>query len=181
MQPQQGPFDDTQQDLMQQQFLTQQQRQDTSSIAPPPPLIPLCTPGSATGQTSQSATVASGATRSSTSKHKQSAYGDDRSARSSEKRQKAYGTPTAITITSLTQTLKTFNKSFNCSMSAGPGGSSRKYEAEEAVLKIQNEAVVVVQLQKTHLTNDQLVVFLDLFQTSISHATTYLGIKKEDF
>jgi hypothetical protein len=30
-------------------------------------------------------------------------------------------------------------------MSAGSGGGSRKYEAEEAALKIQNEAVAVVQ------------------------------------
>jgi hypothetical protein len=30
------------------------------------------------------------------------------------------------------------------------------------------------------LTNDQLIVFLDLIQTSMQHASTYLGIEKED-
>ena len=49
-------------------------------------------------------------------------------------------------------------------MNASSHGGSRRYEAEESVLMIWNEAIAVVQWQETHLTNDQLVISLISFK-----------------
>jgi hypothetical protein len=173
-------------DTPQQQFLPQQWghgpssiADDVNSIAPPPPSTPLRPPTSAANH---SATIASGPSAGSvSSKRKQSAYEDGGSARSSEKRRKASAAgSTPVAIAGLTQTLGVFNDSFTRSMSANNSGSSRKYEAAEAARQIQNEAGAVVQRREKHLTFDQLVVFLDLFQSSTPHATTYLSIENED-
>jgi len=65
-------------------------------------------------------------------------------------------------------------------MAANANATSRKYEMEAAAIKTRDTAVMLVQQQETDLTNDQIVVLIDLFQTSMPHLTTYLNIQRED-
>ena len=51
---------------------------------------------------------------------------------------------------------------------------------EAATIKTWNNAVMLVQQQETNLTNDQIIVLIDLFQTSTPHLTTNLNIQRED-
>ena len=98
----------------------------------------------------------------------------------SEKRWKSTGPPGALALVGLKQSLDVFNDSFTHSMSANANATSRKYEAEANTVNTRNTAVALVQRQEAHLTNDQAVVLMDLFQSSTAHSTTYLNIEKED-
>jgi hypothetical protein len=83
-------------------------------------------------------------------------------------------------LVGLKQSLDVFNDFFTHSMSANANATSRKYEAEANTINTQNTAVALVQQQETHLTNDQAIILMDLFQTSTPHLITYFNIKKED-
>ena len=99
---------------------------------------------------------------------------------SSEKRRKSGGAPGAVAVVGLRQSLDVFNDSFTQSMAANTNATSQKYEMEAAAIKTQDNAVMLVQQQETDLTNDQIVVLINLFQTSTPHSTAYLNIQRED-
>jgi len=117
---------------------------------------------------------------SKSSKRKQSALGDGTSGTSSDKRWKSSGPPGALVLVGLRQSLDVFNDSFNHSMSTNARTGSRKYEGEAAGTKIWDDAVALVQKREPYLTNDQLIVLMDLFLNSTPILTTYLGIEKDD-
>ena len=97
-----------------------------------------------------------------------------------EKRQKSGGAPGAVAVVGLRQSLDVFNDSFTQSMAANANTTSRKYEMEAAAIKTWDNAIMLVQQQETDLTNEQIVVLIDLFQTSTPYSTTYLNIQRED-
>jgi hypothetical protein len=164
----------------------QQQRQglsivgDTNSIAPHPPSTPLHPPTSVITSASHSTAPALSATSSRSSlKCKQSAYRDGTSGASSEKRRKSGGAPGDVAVVGLRQSLNVFSDSFTQSMAANANATSRKYDMEAAAIKTWDNAVMLVQQQETDLTNDQIIVLIDLFQMSTPHSTTYLNIQRE--
>jgi hypothetical protein len=123
---------------------------------------------------STTAPAASVASSRSSSKCKQSAYGDNTSGASAEKMWKSEGAPGAVAVVGLRQSLDIFNDSFTQSMAANTNATSQKYEMEAATIKTQDNTVMLVQQQETDLTNNQIVVLIDLFPT------TYLNIQRED-
>jgi hypothetical protein len=129
---------------------------------------------------STTAPAASVASSRSSSKCKQSAYGDNTSGASAEKMWKSEGAPGAVAVVGLRQSLDIFNDSFTQSMAANTNATSQKYEMEAATIKTRDNTVMLVQQQETDLTNNQIVVLIDLFQTSTPHSTTYLNIQRED-
>ncbi|KIM73397.1 hypothetical protein PILCRDRAFT_93072 [Piloderma croceum F 1598] len=135
----------------------QQQRQgsstvrDTDLIAPHPPSTPLCPPTSVI-------TLASHLTTAPTASVTRS--------RSSLKcKQSAYRNDASGASSEKRQ------KS---------GGGAVVYKMEAATIKTRNNTVMLVQQQETDLTNDQIVVLINLFQTSMPHSTTYLNIQREN-